>query len=184
MVELLMEVLHTGPKLYLFGAGHVGQALCRTLAGTPFEIHLIDERDEWLQAAALTGAVSPHPEGWETFLEQAHWGNRRTYVAIMTHRHDTDQQILEQVLHRPAAYIGLIGSQAKWARFRSRLLARGLAASALARVRCPIGIRLGGKAPQEIAISIAAEILGAYYGSKSPLTPGLSVDRREVGADG
>ncbi len=94
----------------------------------------------------------------------ARWDEATTYVAIMTHRHDLDQEIVARVVDRPARYIGLIGSQTKWNRFRDRLLARGMPEAKLSRVKCPIGIDVGGKAPQEVAISIAAELLKTHHG--------------------
>jgi xanthine dehydrogenase accessory factor len=167
IVELLFEVLNTGPRLYLFGAGHVGQAICRTLEGTPFSVHLIDEREEWVQAPQLPTGVTRHLSGWEDFVaSDARWDAQTTYVAIMTFRHDMDERILEEILRKehPHRYLGLIGSRSKWERFKQRLTARGMPAEKLERVRCPIGIDLGGgKAPAEIAISVAADLLKTHY---------------------
>jgi xanthine dehydrogenase accessory factor len=162
IVEVFVEVLCTGPELYLFGAGHVGQALCRVLAGTPFVVHAVDEREDW--SAALPPDVRRHPVAWDVFVRDAAWSAERTFVAIMTHRHDVDEAIVADVVKRPARYLGLIGSQTKWRRFRDRLESRGIAADALDRVKCPIGLDTGGKAPPEIAVSIAAELLRVHYG--------------------
>ena len=82
----------------------------------------------------------------------------------MTHRHDIDEAIVADVVGRPARYLGLIGSPTKWRRFRDRLESRGVAEEALDRVKCPIGLDVGGKSPQEVAISIAAELLGVHHG--------------------
>jgi len=163
VVELLVEVFNQGPRLYLFGAGHVGQAICSTLSGTPFAVHLIDERKEWIDSPSLPVDVIRHPCAWEDFVAEAPWDAQKTYVAILTHRHDTDEAILKNVLSRPTRYVGLIGSQAKWARFRYRLAGHGVSEEALGRVHCPMGLPLGGKAPQEVAISFAGEILQTYY---------------------
>lgn len=165
VAHVFFEVLNTGPRLYLFGAGHVGQALCRTLEGTPFRVELVDEREEWITHERLPESVARHAVEWDEFAREARWDAERVYVAVMTHRHDTDQAILEQVLRRPVRYVGLIGSRGKWARFRQRLSAKGFTEAELARVRCPIGISVGGKAPQEVAVSVAAELLQVHYGS-------------------
>jgi xanthine dehydrogenase accessory factor len=166
IVELLFEVLNTGPRLYLFGAGHVGQAVCRTLAGTPFAVHLIDERPEWIHSPAVPSEVVRHACEWEDFVETAEWDKERTYVAIMTFRHDLDEKILEDLLRkkRETRYLGLIGSHSKWERFKQRLTARDITEGALAGVRCPLGLEVGGKAPQEVAISLSAELLKVHYG--------------------
>ena len=168
VVETFVEVLSAGPQLYLFGAGHVAQALCRVLAGTPFVVHTVDEREEW--SGALPADVRRHVTPWDVFTRDAPWSRERTYVAIMTHRHDTDEAIVADVVTRPARYLGLIGSQTKWRRFRDRLEARGVTREALDRVKCPIGLDVGGKSPQEVAISVAAELLGVHHGRVAPPT--------------
>ncbi|HEY8091609.1 MAG TPA: xanthine dehydrogenase accessory protein XdhC, partial [Polyangiaceae bacterium] len=162
VVETFVDVVGSGPRLYLFGAGHVAQALCRVLAGTPFVVHAIDEREEW--SGALPPGVRRHAVPWDAFVAEAEWSADRTFVAIMTHRHDVDEAIVADVVKRPARYVGLIGSETKWRRFRDRLESRGLTKEALDRVRSPIGLDVGGKSPQEVAISIAAELLGVHHG--------------------
>ena len=169
VVELLIEVMNTGPHLYLFGAGHVGQALCRTMVGTPFTVHAIDERAEWVMSERIPAEVIRHHEEWDDFARDAVWDPEKTYVAIMTHRHDLDQDIVEYLCREPAdskrvRYAGLIGSLSKWARFRQRLSQKGVTEERLARIKCPIGVDVGGKSPQEVAVSVAAELLKTHYG--------------------
>lgn len=166
VVDLFFEPLNAGPHLYLFGAGHVGQAIAKTLEGTPFTVHVIDERSEWVNAPALPAGVVRHECEWDEFVSSARWDRQKTYVSIMTFRHDLDEKILEDILRhgRPARYVGLIGSFAKWEKFKARLTQRGLPEAELLRVKSPIGIDIGGKAPQEIAISLGAELLGIHYG--------------------
>ncbi len=164
VVGLFVEVIGLGPRLYLFGAGHVGQAVCRTLVGTPFQVHVVDDRPEWIESDQLPRETVKHACEWDEFAKAAEWNPDRTYVAIMTHRHDTDQEILADVIKRQAKYVGLIGSESKWERFKQRLTARGVAEAELARVKCPLGLDIGGKAPQEVAVSLASELLRIYYG--------------------
>jgi len=165
VVDLFYEVVNAGPHLYVFGAGHVGQAVARTLEGTPFTVHLVDERTEWVNAPQLPVGVVRHESEWDEFARAARWDARQTYVVIMTFRHDLDEKILEGILssRRDLRYLGLIGSAAKWERFRQRLLQKGIHEAALSRVRSPIGLPVGGKAPAEIAISLGAELLGIHY---------------------
>jgi xanthine dehydrogenase accessory factor len=160
-MELYMEVINNNPSLFLFGAGHVGQALCRVLDGTPFRVHLIDEREEWINAPAIPGGVIRHHCRWGDFIADAAWCDQRIFVAIATFNGAVDQQILEEVLPHPARYVGMIGSKAKWERVRKNLGESGLA---LSRVRCPIGHDNGGDSPQEIAVSIASQLLFTYHG--------------------
>jgi xanthine dehydrogenase accessory factor len=162
VVEVFVEALNVGPSLYLFGVGHVGQAVCRALVGTPFVVHAIDERNEW--SSAVPDSVQRHPVAWDEFAAEATWSAERTYVAIMTHRHDVDEAIVADVVQRPTRFVGLIGSQTKWQRFKDRLGARGVPAAALGRVHCPIGLDIGGKSPQEVALSVAAQLLAVHHG--------------------
>jgi xanthine dehydrogenase accessory factor len=163
VVDLMIEPLNTGPRLYLFGAGHVAQAICRTFAGTPFSVYLIDDRAEWLEAEGLPAETVRFRGDWDEFSDQARWDSDKTYAVVMTHRHDLDQEIIEGLLAKPCRYLGLIGSRAKWLRFRQRLVAKGIEEARLEKVVSPIGLKLGGKSPQEIAISVAAQLLGLHY---------------------
>lgn len=164
VVDLFFEVMNVGPQLYLFGAGHVGQAICKVLEGTPFHVHLIDERKEWVDSPSVPPGVSKHETEWDDFAKGAPWSEKKTYVAIMTHQHDLDQDILAYVMKKPARYIGLIGSESKWKRFKQRLSERGFTDAEFARVECPLGLDIGGKAPQEVAISLASKMLKIHYG--------------------
>ena len=166
VVEVFVEALNTGPQLYLFGVGHVGQAVCRVLAGGPFTVHAIDERPDW--TAQLPVGVQTHEASWDAFVADAAWSAERTYVAIMTHRHDLDEDIVADVIGRRARYLGLIGSATKWRRFKDRYAARGLDPAAVARVHCPIGLDIGGKSPPEVAVSVAAQLLGVHHGRCPP----------------
>lgn len=160
-MEFYMELVNNNPCLYLFGAGHVGQALCRTLEGTPFRVHLVDDRDEWINGPAIPAGTIRHHRHFSEFIGQANWCDRRSFVAIATYSAERDQQILEGVMARPTRYVGMIGSQSKWSRMRKNLEGKE---GDLTRVRCPIGHDNGGGSPQEIAVSIASQLLSTYYG--------------------
>ena len=142
----------------------MGQAVCRSLIGTPFRLHLIDERKEWVGSDEIPQGVIRHACEWDDFVEEAEWEDENTYVVVMTHRHDVDQKIIECVVDKPTRYVGLIGSDSKWQRFQQRFEIHGLDLKKFEKVRCPIGLKIGGKAPQEVAISLAAELLSVHYG--------------------
>jgi xanthine dehydrogenase accessory factor len=160
-MEFYMELVNDNPSLFIFGAGHIGQSLCQVLEGTPFRIHLVDERDEWINAAALPSEVIRHQSHWSEFIQKASWCDKRSFVTILTYNGAVDQQVLEEVLPHPSRYIGMIGSKTKWATVRNNLEGKGLEVS---RVRCPVGHDNGGKSPREIAISIASQLLATYNG--------------------
>jgi len=156
---VLYEVMRPkGLRLTLFGAGHVGRALVGVLAGVPAHIDWVDSRADQFPAE-LPGNVVPHvTEDYEAEVDDAATGG---FFLVMTHSHGIDLEVVEAVLRRgDFAYLGLIGSATKRARFERQLKSRGLADTHLARLTCPIGIEgIGGKAPAVIAVAVAAEIL-------------------------
>ncbi|MBL6988301.1 MAG: xanthine dehydrogenase accessory protein XdhC [Bacteriovoracaceae bacterium] len=162
VMEILIESFNTGPALYVFGAGHVASAICQVLEETPFRVHLIDERQEIL-AKINSPFVSKLSDKWENTLDTIEWSDKNCYVAIMTHDHALDLAILSQMINKPLLYLGLIGSNNKWNTFKNKLKVEGLTEDDFANVKCPIGLAKSGKAPKEIAINFAAEILSIHY---------------------
>lgn len=157
-VEVFIETLNSGPQLIIFGAGHVAQATAKTLEATPFQLHMVDPREDWLGKAAAS--VVKHKNSGLDFVDQySHWNSEKTYAVVMTYDHDLDQDLIEKLLSKKTKYLGLIGSKTKWQRFQNRLIEKGLSSDSLRKVRCPIGLPIGGKTPQEVAISFAAEIV-------------------------
>ena len=159
-VTLLFEAYHVRPwRVVVFGAGHVGQALVRCLLLLDCGVVCVDPRPEWL------GRLPESPR-----LERVHLAEPRDYVprltaddvvVCMTMGHATDFPILEAVFTAglEPAYLGVIGSRAKREVLRKELEAAGVPAEAIARLRCPIGLPIGGNQPGDIAVSVAAEIL-------------------------
>jgi xanthine dehydrogenase accessory factor len=157
-VEVFIETLNTGPQVILFGAGHVAQAIAEVLDGTPFRVHLVDSRQDWLDKAP--GSVMKHLDSGLDFIKSwRHWNSEKTFAAIMTFDHDLDQNLVENLVEKEFRYLGLIGSETKWQRFQKRLLAKGLSAEKMLRVQSPMGLTIGGKTPKEVAISFAAKII-------------------------
>jgi len=148
-------------ELYLFGAGHVGQAVVRALRDLPVRIHWIDTRDNILPEAAPTGTSTLCTDTPEAEIDAAAAGS---YFLVMTHDHGLDQRLSEQILARDDfAYFGLIGSSSKRRNFETRMQRRGIDPQKFERMTCPIGIDgIRSKQPAQIAISVAAEILQVY----------------------
>jgi len=148
-------------ELYLFGAGHVGQAVVRALRDLPFRIHWIDTRDDILPQDPPPGVSTICTDTPEAEVDAA---AAASYFLVMTHDHSLDQRLSEQILVRDDfAYFGLIGSVSKRRNFATRLQRRGIDAQKFARMTCPIGIDgINSKQPAQIAISVAAEILQVY----------------------
>lgn len=161
------------PTLYLFGAGHVGRALAPLLAALPLRVHWVDSREQefpkdWPAGISRVPADNP--------VDSVSTAPAGSYFVIMTHQHPLDFALLEAVLRRgDAAYIGVIGSQSKWRRFRLRLQHRGYADATIDCIRCPIGLStVPGKRPAEIAVSVAAELIAHYQSRPATVsaTPG------------
>jgi xanthine dehydrogenase accessory factor len=148
-------------ELYLFGAGHVGQAVVRALRDLPVRIHWIDTRDDILPPETPSTVNAICTDTPEVEIERAAPGS---YFLVMTHDHSLDQRLSEQILARDDfIYFGLIGSAAKRRNFETRMRRRGVDARKFARMTCPIGIDgIRSKQPAQIAISVAAEILRVY----------------------
>jgi xanthine dehydrogenase accessory factor len=165
------------PHLCIFGAGHVGQALVRLLAELAlFDLTWVDSRAELLPAGlpeSVTARVCADP------AELAAGAPARTRFVVMTHDHALDYQLCRVILERTdGAWLGLIGSASKAARFKSRLLRDGLSRESVSGLNCPIGVPgISSKLPGAIAIAIAAQLL-QQEGSAASL-PANSATRAE-----
>lgn len=170
-VALLYEpILAPRLRLALFGAGHVARALVAKLADTPVRVTWIDPRRDEFPAdmpANTTAIVTEKPLDAVARLAPG------THVLVMTHSHALDEALVAAVLRRrDAAWIGLIGSASKRARFFHRLRDQGFTAEDLARVTCPIGIPgVTGKEPGVIAIAVAAQLLCSLADAPAATTP-------------
>ncbi|MFM7533023.1 MAG: xanthine dehydrogenase accessory protein XdhC [Rubrivivax sp.] len=146
--------------LQLYGAGHVGRAIAGLLATLPCRVQWIDEREEQFPAGL---ALPPHIERVcvEPVQAEVDTAPPGAHLLVLTHSHDLDYAIVEAALKRGNfAFLGLIGSRTKRARFEHRLLARGFTESQLARLTCPIGIEgLASKEPEVVAVSAVAQLL-------------------------
>jgi xanthine dehydrogenase accessory factor len=154
-----VEPLLPHPRLLIAGAGHVGGALAHYAARVGFDVVAIDDRPSFACRERL-------PDAYEILAEDIVEAVRRypktpeTYVVIVTRGHRHDAVVLREVIHAPVAYIGMIGSRRKILTIYEEFLAEGIAtADQLARVYAPIGLDIGGITVDEIAISIAAELV-------------------------
>ena len=159
---LLQQLDDQRMPVALFGGGHVGHALAEVLARLPVALHWIDSREGIFPDALPAHVVCEHSEPVQGAVASLAPGSR---VLIMSFSHAEDLDVLAQCLARQRTqgdlpYIGLIGSQTKWATFRHRLEARGFSAEELAHVTCPIGVPgIEGKEPEVIAVAVAAQLL-------------------------
>lgn len=164
----LMARLHM-PRLpvALFGGGHVGHALVRVLGTLAVDVHWIDSRDEVFPSNLPSGVVCEHSDPVQAAVASLAPDSR---VLVMSFSHAEDLEVVAACLLRQRQqgdlpYVGLIGSRSKWAAFQHRLQARGFSAPELAHVTSPIGVPgIVDKAPEVIAIAVAAQLLQGWSG--------------------
>jgi len=146
--------------LQLYGAGHVGRAIVRLLAGIPCRVQWIDEREDEFPVGE---ALPPHIEKVcvDPVEAEVDIAPANACYLVLTHRHDHDMRIAEAILRRgDFRYLGLIGSRTKRARFLHRYEERGIPADVLGRMTCPIGVPgIEGKEPEVIAVAVVAQLL-------------------------
>ncbi|MEN3333695.1 MAG: xanthine dehydrogenase accessory factor [Blastocatellia bacterium] len=164
IVKIVAERIRGRRCLFIFGAGHVGRsiALMGTMIG--LEIALIDDRQEFLAKDKLPDcdirllSVNFNHIGDSIML------NRESAVVIVTRGHQYDETILKQIANHEVGYIGMIGSRRRVAGVFRRLRQEGISESFLSSVKAPIGLEIGAKSPQEIAVAVHAEIIKHFSG--------------------
>jgi xanthine dehydrogenase accessory factor len=147
--------------IVLFGAGHVGQAIVRSMAELPCRITWVDSRDAAFPTDVPANTTVVATDTPEAEVDAAPAG---AFFLVMTHSHPLDQALTERILRRfDFAYFGLIGSTSKRGQFERRLRERGIEAAQLAAMTCPIGVPgINDKRPAVIAIAVVAELLQHY----------------------
>jgi xanthine dehydrogenase accessory factor len=160
--RLQRELAAVREPVALFGAGHVGVALVQVLAALPFAVDWLDSRDQVFPAQLPDNVQCEHSDPVHAAVDLLATQSR---VLIMSFSHAEDLDIVAACLKRQRVradlpYVGLIGSQSKWASFRQQLLARGFTEEELAHITCPIGVPgIADKRPEVIAIAVAAQLL-------------------------
>ncbi len=150
----------TRRRLVIFGCGHVAQAIAGLSDYMGLDVLLIDSR-----SAEEVEPPLPEAPPYEVLFidapeEEVDSLPEDSLLLVMTHSHSIDQEVVARALRRGSfPYVGLIGSDRKWARFKRRLEQRGATAEQLGGVTCPIGVSKGSKEPRKIALSVAAEIV-------------------------
>ena len=153
-------------RTYIFGGGHVSQALVPVLVAVDFRPVVYDDRKEFADPALFSGAEQVL---CGSFLELSEHltVTPDDYVVVMTRGHQADYEVLTQVLRSGAKYLGCIGSRKKLALCRDKLLADGFTQEEYARLHAPIGLSIGAETPAEIAVAVAAEMIAVRAGLDS-----------------
>ena len=161
-LENSIVVVERGRKpktVHLFGAGHVARPTAHMASLVGFRVEVMDDRDEFANAARFPDAevIRVLPDFKRLVSEVAVDGD--SFVVIVTRGHEHDKTVLAQILKTEACYVGMIGSRRKRDAIYRALLTEGFTREDLRRVHCPIGLEIGAETPEEIAVSIVAELI-------------------------
>jgi xanthine dehydrogenase accessory factor len=156
--EVFLEPVQSNPVLYVFGGGHVSKEIVPLASRVGFKTIVIDDRTEFADPSLFPGAWQVRHSGFEGLLDQLAVDDS-AYLVIVTRGHIHDKTVLTQALKSSARYIGMIGSRRKRNLIYEKLLEEGFTKQDLERVHAPIGLAIGAETPEEIAVSIVAELI-------------------------
>jgi xanthine dehydrogenase accessory factor len=157
-MEVYVEPILPDPTLVIFGAGHVGRCVADIAATIGFRIVVVDDRIKYANRERFPNADALYVDSWEEVLKQLPV-NDSSYLLIVTRGHQYDLACLRYALKSPAKYIGLMGSGRKIKLFYETLEKEGIDPTQFKRVHSPVGIEIGSETPEEIAVSIAAQLI-------------------------
>jgi len=164
-MDVYIEPIEPSSELYIVGAGHVGFHLARVAQEVGFRVHVVDDREKFANADRFPTAVEIVVDDIPSWIARATLPPH-AYAVIVTRGHTNDLEALRALAPRDLRYLGLIGSRAKVARIYEALTEDRMPADALARVHAPIGLDIGAVTPQEIAVSILAELIAVKHGKE------------------
>ncbi len=157
--QAFIEHFYPEGTVFVFGAGHVGVSVAHVASYSGFRVILIDDRKEF-------ASFDKVPEADHVIVVKSFDGcmselivGSESYLVIVTRGHSHDKVVLRQALETPARYVGMIGSRRKIKLIFEDLLEEGVSEAQLERVHAPIGLPIGGETPEEIAVSIVAELI-------------------------
>jgi xanthine dehydrogenase accessory factor len=158
IVDVFIEPLQSSPTLFIFGGGHISLTLARIGKMVDFRVVIIDDRPEFANAERFPEADETISGDIASTMPRLDI-NGSSYIVIVTRGHLNDSEVLEWAVTTPAAYVGMIGSKKKIRTIFAHLLTKGITQEQLDRVHSPIGLSIGAETPEEIAVSIMAELI-------------------------
>jgi xanthine dehydrogenase accessory factor len=162
-MEVFLEPIASGPMLVVIGGGHVGLAVARAAKQSGFSVAVADDRADMVSAKRFPFA-DLRLVGNEDLLESDLKVDGETFVVVVTRGHRFDKEWVSKLLVRKPAYLGMLGSETKVAAAFAELEAEGTPRADLDTVHAPIGLDIGAETPDEIAVSVVAEIIAAKNG--------------------
>jgi xanthine dehydrogenase accessory factor len=162
-LEIFVEPVLPPPRLYIFGGGHVSLSLSRAAHQTGFEIIIVDDRESFANRERFPMAAEIHASFEDAFEKIV--PNSSSYLVIVTRGHKDDMRVLKWAAGTAARYIGMIGSKRKVLSVYRALEKEGISSESLGKVHAPVGLEIGAQTPEEIAISIVAELVAVRRGA-------------------
>lgn len=173
-LEIFVEPILAQPLCYICGAGHVGHSLSNIASLAGFATIIVDDRAQFANRERFPGASAIHAGDYEKVLAQLD-PNEFSYIVIATRGHKDDMRVLRWAVGTRARYVGLIGSKRKVLEIYKVLEEEGVPREKLERVHAPIGLAIGALTPEEIAVSIVAEMIAVRR--HAPLPNPMAVGR-------
>ena len=170
--RIYRERIGRTPKMVICGAGHVSMPIIRMGKMLGFTVTVIEDRPQFADHARAAGADQVLCEPFADGLSKIR-GDSDSWFIVVTRGHRYDTECLEAILQKPYAYVGMMGSRRRVAIVKDQLVAKGVCREALDGVHTPIGLKIGAETPEEIAVSVMAEIIqvknaGSAKGGYSP----------------
>ena len=162
-VEVFVEPILPDPKVILMGAGHLGQSIAAAAHRVGFKVSVLDDRAAFANRERFPDADEIVAASFDTSLDRVS-ATDDSFILIVTRGHNHDQLALSKALATGARYVGLVGSRRKIQIIVRNLMEQGLPPQAFANLYAPIGIEIGSETPEEIAISVVAELLAIRKG--------------------
>jgi xanthine dehydrogenase accessory factor len=162
-LDVYIEPILPDEKLIIFGAGHITRSLAPLIKGAGFKVSVVEDSPDLLQEDKFPATEDLVLTDMEQFARDLP-SDPRTYIVLLSRGFSKDKAILTQLIQKDFKYIGMIGSLKKINTMRGDLQKQGIPEEAFSKLKAPIGLDIGAETPEEIAISIAAEIIAAKKG--------------------
>lgn len=164
-VEIFAELIAPSQRLYIAGAGHVSRPVAAIGKMCGFDVTVNDDRPLYADPKLFVEGIKVTSQPFEEFFSELEANlDRDCAVVLVTRGHKHDEECLRCLIGKELGYIGMIGSKRRTSIIMEHLLSDGVSPAWLAKVHAPIGLDLGGETPEEIAVSIMAEIISAFRG--------------------
>jgi xanthine dehydrogenase accessory factor len=167
-LDIFVEPILPTPLLYIFGAGHVGNELSKAVVRAGFDVVVVDDRDAYANRERFPEAREVVAADFDQALSDI-TPNESSYIVIVTRGHRDDMRVLRWAVQTRAKYIGMVGSKRKAITVFRELTKEGLKPELFERVHSPVGLDIGAITPEEIAVSVAAELIGIRRSAERPL---------------